>query len=142
MSAQPENTENKNIRHVVLPSGRTIQVVYFGQASGPGQVAGSAASEATDLHVCVECQSTLVYPVDWDEAGTTHWRVSLRCPNCEWTTEGVYEQDVVERFDCELDRGTEALMRDLQRLTRANMEDDVERFVTALRDDHILPVDF
>ena len=47
------------------------------------------------------------------------------------TTVGVYEQDDVERFDEELDRGTEALVRDLKRLMRANMEDEIERFVAA-----------
>ena len=54
----------------------------------------------------------------------------------------MFEQDVVERFDEELDRGTEALVRDLKRLMQANMEDEVERFVSALQADHIVPEDF
>jgi hypothetical protein len=41
-----------------------------------------------------------------------------------------------------LDRGTEALVRDLKRMMHANMEDEIERFVTALDADHILPDDF
>ena len=85
---------------------------------------------------------TLVYPVGWEEAGATHWEVTLRCPNCEWAGTGVFEQDVVERFDEELDRGTEALVRDLKRMMHANMEDQIERFVSALEADHILPDDF
>ena len=85
-----------------------------------------------DLHVCRGCGSDLVYPLEWDEAGTTHWEVTLRCPNCEWTGTGIFDQDAVERFDEELDGGTEALVRDLKRLMRANMEDEVERFSTAL----------
>jgi hypothetical protein len=48
----------------------------------------------------------------------------------------------VDRFDEELDRGTELLMRDLKRLTRANMEDEIERFVCALESDAIWPMDF
>ena len=48
----------------------------------------------------------------------------------------------MERFDEELDRGTEALVRDLKRLMHANMEDQIERFVSALESDHILPDDF
>ena len=51
-------------------------------------------------------------------------------------------QAVVERFDEELDRGTEALVRDLKRLMHANMEEEIDRFVSALRDDQILPEDF
>ena len=54
----------------------------------------------------------------------------------------MFDEETVERFDEELDRGTEALVRDLLRLMRANMEDDVERFVTALHADAILPEDF
>ena len=137
MSRQPEN--NTYVRRVVLPSGKTIEVVYFGDVTDAPRPTSEAAE---DLHVCRTCESELVYPVDWEEAGNTHWEVMLRCPNCEWNGTGVFEQDIVERFDEELDRGTEALVRDLLRLMRANMEDDVERFVTALRADAILPEDF
>ena len=84
----------------------------------------------------------LVYPVEWEEAGPTHWEVTLRCPNCEWTGTGIFEQDVVERFDEELDRGTEALVGDLKRLMQANMEDEIERFIAALAADADLPEDF
>ena len=137
MAPQPES-ENK-VRHVVLPSGRTIEVVYFAERT---EAHGRPADEQVDLHLCGTCGSELVYPVDWEEEGSTHWRVVLRCPNCEWTGTGVFEQEVVERFDLELDHGTEVLVSDFQQLTRANMEEDVERFITALHGDHILPTDF
>ena len=55
---------------------------------------------------------------------------------------GVFDQDTVERFDEELDRGTDKLVDDLKRLIRANMEEEIERFSRALRGDHILPEDF
>ncbi|MEA2253736.1 MAG: hypothetical protein QOC78_2562 [Solirubrobacteraceae bacterium] len=129
------------VRRVVLPSGKTIEVVYFDEQ--PGIARPAAPSEVGDeLHVCGTCDSELVYPMEWDEAGATHWEVTLRCPNCEWVGTGVFEQDVVERFDEELDRGTEAVVRDLKRLMHANMEDEIERFVTALDGDHIVPDDF
>ena len=54
----------------------------------------------------------------------------------------MFEQDTVERFDEELDRGTEALVRDLKRMMQANMEDEIERFVKALQAGHIIPEDF
>ncbi len=92
--------------------------------------------------MCGTCASELVYPVDWEEVGETHWQVQLRCPNCEWAGTGVFEQDTVERFDEELDRGTEALVRDLKRMMQANMEDEIERFVNALQAGHIIPEDF
>ena len=95
-----------------------------------------------DLHVCPRCENGLVYPEAWQEHDVVHWEVSLRCPNCEWHGVDLYAQDVVDRFDEELDRGTEALVRDLKRLTRANMEDEVERFARALAANALLPEDF
>ena len=135
---QPDNTPY--VRRVVLPSGKTIEVVYFGDETAAA--ARRAPEPVEDLHLCGTCDSELVYPVDWEEAGDSHWEVTLRCPNCEWTGTGVFEQDVVERFDEELDRGTEALVRDLKRLMQANMEAEIERFVTALQNGHIVPEDF
>jgi hypothetical protein len=140
---QPEHTHY--VRRVVLPSGKTIEVVYFQEASAvPSQTPETppAASTVSDLHVCPACQAELVYPVEWDEAGTEHWEVALRCPNCEWRGAGIFHQEIVERFDEELDNGTEALVRDLRRLMHANMEDEIDRFVRALDADHILPMDF
>jgi hypothetical protein len=135
------------VRRVVLPSGKTIEVVYFEDhvyETPPARrpVPAPPVTDDIDLHVCGTCESDLVYPVEWEEAGATHWEVTLRCPNCEFGSTGVYAQDTVERFDEELDRGTEALVRDLKRLMTANMEDEIERFVRALTSDAILPEDF
>jgi len=94
------------------------------------------------LHICRECASPLVAPVAWEQAGPREWAVTIQCPNCEWWDADVFDEETVERFDEELDRGTEALVRDLLRLMRANMEDDVERFLAALHADAILPEDF
>jgi hypothetical protein len=108
----------------------------------PAEHAHPLGAPGTALHVCPACSSQLVVPVAWQEAGRAHWDVTLVCPNCDWLGGGVYDEDQVERFDEELDRGTEALVRDLRRLTRANMEDDVDRFVAALAADAIWPMDF
>ena len=135
MSPQPDN--QPYVRRVVLPSGKTIEVVYFGE-----HPEATVTEPAHDLHICGTCESELVYPVDWEEASPTHWEVQLRCPNCEWTTVGLYDQETVDRFDERLDHGTEALVRDLKRLTRANMEEEVERFSCALASDAIWPMDF
>ena len=146
MSPQPDHRHY--VRRVVLPSGKTIEVVYFedqttAAAMPPREAARvSTTPDTTDLHVCGSCDAQLVYPVEWEEAGQVHWEVTLRCPNCEWTGTGVFEQDIVERFDEELDRGTEALVRDLKRLAHANMEDEIERFTAALEAGHIVPEDF
>jgi hypothetical protein len=135
------HSDNSNyVRRVVLPSGRAIEVVYF--ENQPAHADQPAAAPREELHVCPECDKALVYPIEWEEASPTHWEVRLRCPNCEWTRVGLYDQDTVDRFDEKLDYGTEALVRDLKRLTRANMEEEVERFACALASDAIWPMDF
>jgi hypothetical protein len=136
MPASPDNRHY--VRKVVLPSGRSIEVVYF----EPEPPLPTRSQPARELHVCPDCDGDLVYPVEWAEADPVHWEVSLRCPNCEWHGVDMYAQDVVDRFDEELDRGTETLVRDLKQLTRANMEDEIERFVQALDAGAILPEDF
>jgi hypothetical protein len=136
--------DNTNyVRRVVLPSGRAIEVVYFENqpAHAPRSAPGSG-EERLELHICPECDKGLVYPVEWEEASPTHWEVQLRCPNCEWLTVGLYDQETVDRFDERLDHGTEALLCDLKRLTRANMEEELERFASALASDAIWPMDF
>jgi hypothetical protein len=95
-----------------------------------------------DLHICPSCDSSLVFPTDWAPAAGRRWSVDLRCPECEWNGGGTYAQAIVDRFDEALDDGTEALLRDLNLLTRANMEEQVDAFVTALNADQILPEDF
>ena len=142
------------VKRVVLPSGKTIEVVYFKESEQPVPSAESpveaapqapehpAAEPHQELHVCVECCSDLVYPVQWEESGPENWSVLLHCPNCDVYREGVFTQDTVEVFDEELDRGADALARDYKRLMRANMADEIERFVGALKADAILPEDF
>lgn len=135
-------------KRVTLPSGKTIEVVYFAE---DGQVAEAVDPQAQthhvaepqqDLHVCVECDSELVYPVQWEEAGPENWSVLLHCPNCEVFREGVFTQENVELFDEELDRGADSLARDYKRLMRANMAEEIDRFVGALEAGAILPEDF
>jgi hypothetical protein len=138
----PSSDNSHYVRRVVLPSGREIEVVYFDAQPAPADAEPVFSSPERDLHECPECERTLVYPVEWEEASQTQWEVLLRCPNCEWAHLGIFDQAVVDRFDEELDRGTECLIEDLTRLTHANMEDEIERFTSALASDAIWPMDF
>ncbi|HST38498.1 MAG TPA: hypothetical protein VLK58_03275 [Conexibacter sp.] len=133
--------DHRSVRRVVLPSGKTIDVLYF-EADRDAVGEPRASQQVEGLHVCPSCSSQLVSPVAWEEAGAAHWDVTLHCPNCDWLGNGVFPEAAVESFDEELDRGTEALVRDLQRLMRANMEDEIDRFVAALAADQIWPMDF
>jgi hypothetical protein len=138
--SQPSNNGHY-VRRVVLPSGRAIEVVYF-ETLAEDAAASPAGGPLRDLHICPDCDRDLVYPVEWEEVSPTHWEVMLRCPNCEWHCVGTFDQPTVDRFDEQLDDGTEILMCDLRRMQQANMEDETERFVRALNADAILPEDF
>jgi hypothetical protein len=135
--SQPTNSNGQYVRRVTLPSGRSIEVVYFEPLAAP-----APPRRLDDLHICPECDRDLVYPVDWEEASLTHWEVVLRCPNCEWTETGTFDQATVDNFDEQLDLGSDALMRDLRRLVQANMEEEAARFAAALEANAILPEDF
>jgi hypothetical protein len=133
------------VKRVQLPSGKTIEVVYFKDAGlQPESVSsfGPAVEPAQDLHVCHNCDSELVYPTAWDEAGPNAWQVVLRCPDCETIREGVFAQETVDDLDERLDIAADALTADLRRLARANMACEVDAFVAALGADAILPEDF
>ena len=140
MPSSPDHRHH--VRRVVLPSGKTIEVVYFEDLAVREQAAAAPQPGSVELHVCGACASELAYPVAWEEAGEQDWEVTVRCPNCEWTRTGVYAQETVERLDDQLDRGTEAVVRDLKRLMHANMDLEIERFVEALEADLIVPEDF
>src|SRR3954467_9134879 len=67
------------LKRIVLPSGKTIEVVYFDQVDRPAATNEIAQSQRTEreLHVCEHCESDLVYPTTWEEADEKHWSVSL-----------------------------------------------------------------
>ena len=144
MAAGTPTPEGHYVKRVTLPSGKTIEVVYFESAriEAVQPVDGAPAHGHVQLHLCAECACELVYPIEWDEAGPENWRVSLRCPNCEWTVTGVFPQDVVDDFDERLDEGTEQLVSDLRQLMHTNMTEEIERFVSALDAGALLPEDF
>jgi hypothetical protein len=113
---------------------------------GPSCPAGSHAPatvvEPEGLHVCLDCDGRLVYPLAWSEVGHRRWRLRLRCPECGSVRNGVFERSVVERLDDELDRAAGALLDDLRRVTHANMAEEIDFFSRALAADLIDAGDF
>jgi hypothetical protein len=133
-----ESENNPDIKpYPQPPTGNPAGAVY----GVDGQRADGACAPA-QLHICFHCAGELVYPLDWSEEGPRHWRIVLRCPECESRREGVFDQAAVERLDDELDRGSSALLGDLRRMTHANMSEEIEFFSRALDADLILPSDF
>jgi DNA-directed RNA polymerase subunit RPC12/RpoP len=127
-----ENSKQHSVRRIVLPSGRSIEVIRFAETETPIE----------GLHVCIQCGSDLVQPASWGQVTADHWELELNCPNCGHSREGVFDQDDVAALEEHLDEGVEAILRDLQRLTHANMSDQIDRFAAALDADLILPEDF
>jgi hypothetical protein len=119
------------------PSAKSTGVVRSNHRSVP-----DSEISPGQLHVCFHCSGELVFPLDWSEEGHRHWRIILRCPECESRREGIFEQSAVERLEDELDRAAAALLGDLRRVTHANMSDEIEFFVRALDADLIVPSDF
>lgn len=161
-----EDNPHRIRRHMKLPGGRQIEVIYldsshehFDEAPPETPRAAQTSSEtpvaqkpwAGDspttapgeaLHVCPRCAGGLVHPLDWLEESPGRWRILMRCPDCDLRREGVFGQALVERLDEELDKATGALLTDLKQLTQANMTGEIERFSRALQLDLIGPSDF
>jgi hypothetical protein len=128
------NTNHHSVHRIVLPSGRKIEVVRFEDEA--------AEQETRPLHICPDCDSSLVQPLSWTETDDEHWELTLSCPNCEWREDGVYGQLRIEDLEDRLEDGLADLLDDLHRLAQANMADEIERFVRGLEADLILPEDF
>lgn len=134
-----------HVKKIILPSGKAVEIVYFHQEPGveaDATTTTTTGEEPLGLELCPECGGDQVYPTDWREAEGDRWELERRCPNCEWTERAEHDQDTVERYDTVLNGGTDALIETLERVTRENMEAEIERFVAALEHGHIEPFDF
>jgi hypothetical protein len=136
-----------HVKKIILPSGKAVEIVYFHAEAEHADAAQASIETRTaptepGLERCPSCASDLVYPLDWSEAEGDRWELELRCPNCEWGERSVHSQEAVESFDELLNGGTDELIESLERLTRENMQADIDRFVRALESDLILPFDF
>jgi hypothetical protein len=129
----------RSTKRIVLPSGKAVEVTYLSEQPEPS---ACPVDPEYNPHICGACSSELVQPVEWEPAGSSHWQIQLRCPECEWAGTGVFDNETVARFDEELEEGSEQLLDDLRTLSRTNLEDEVERFSAALHADLILPEDF
>lgn len=127
-----QNPEGSSNRRIILSSARALEVLRYHLEHNASR----------GLHLCPECNSPLVQPVEWHEARAGFWELNLQCPNCRWQTYGLYSQRQVDAFEEELEDGLDQILADLSRLTQANMAEEVDRFATALNSDLILPEDF
>jgi hypothetical protein len=131
------------IKKITLPSGKVVEIVYL----QPGTPEYDDAVSEPEVHVrrielCPSCSGARVHPVDWREVDDCRWELRVRCPDCRWRATGVFEGYEVERYDEVLAAEADVLIAELDRVTRENMADQLERFRLALEHDAIEPMDF
>jgi hypothetical protein len=135
-----------HIKRIELPSGKVVELVYL--QAGWEQQAATAQADASErirvrrIELCPQCGSDRVHPLDWREVEELRWELDVRCPDCRWIGGDVYEQPEVERYDDVLLAAAGDLTEELDRITRENMAEHLERFRAALDADAITPFDF
>jgi hypothetical protein len=102
----------------------------------------SRITTSQGLHVCPNCSSQLVQPVEWEPVGDEAWSVLLRCPECEVFQAGVFGQAELDAYDMELDRGEALLRVAYMQVSTENMAAEIDTFAHALGADAVLPEDF
>jgi hypothetical protein len=101
----------------------------------------TATERTAGAHVCRFCTLPFVQPQDAERTGRD-WLVQLYCPSCGWSGEALLDQGQMDDLDEAVDDGFALLASALAQLTRANMEEYVERSTAALAVDAVLPEDF
>ena len=128
-----QRQQHHSVRRIVLPSGRSIEVVRFHETEQPLR---------DGLHVCPECDSELVQPLAWSEAAEDRWELVLECPNCRWSTEGVFTEEQVTSSRTSSTKASPTCSAICSRLAHANMADQSSASSRRCSADLILPEDF
>lgn len=91
---------------------------------------------------CPVCGSELVYPLERCQVGSDRWQLLMLCPDCfAWMNVSVDRQGA-EEILLRQRLGREAITKELARLERRHMEEESEKFITALNAGAIQPLDF
>ncbi len=81
-------------------------------------------------------------PSEWVQADAGRWQLRLQCPNCGWSRRGTFGDQQLTALEDQLDGGFVELLRDLNRLSQANLTEEIERLAGALQTGLLLPEDF
>lgn len=134
------------IQRVVFAQGQVIDLVCFEDSESVESVIEEIMTELqrkkTELQTCPLCRSNLVYPVERYQMNDMEWKVLMLCPNCLCKRELVVDRETVRELLKTARIGRESLMKELDNMQKKNMEDEAEKFISALHKDHILPIDF
>jgi hypothetical protein len=133
-----------HIKKITLPSGKVVEIVYLhpGAVDAPVREADQYRISVRRIELCPACGGQRVHPLEWHEVDDDRWELEVRCPDCRWRTRDLFDHGEVERYDDLLGADTDRLIAELDRVTRENMEEHLERFRHALEHDVIEPMDF
>ena len=144
----------------IFPDGTEVELMVFDKAEQPAarpatefdrsvrlpvsdaSPASAHCAVAAETHVCPVCHGDLVHPVEWRRSGESSWVLRLRCPECETERTVELGRQGVEELSRDIYHGNQALAREAERVSRRNFEEEAAKFIVALRDGLIEPIDF
>ena len=97
-----------------------------------------------DYCVCPmpDCKSELVYPDKKTQINDIEWKELLLCPNCGVSRELTVGREEIRNILKNNRIGREALMKEQDDMKKKNMEDVANKLEMALKNNHLMPIDF
>lgn len=101
-------------------------------------------SPTREILICddTECGSSLVFPMGWVKEDSEHWALFLKCPECESETEEIFSEGEVWQLSDKMERVADLMLKNLVKLTKANMQAEADLLARALDEDLITADDF
>lgn len=148
--SQPRNNSKVKqeffIQRIVFSQGQVLDLVCFDEDGCAEEIIENIMNELqkkkTEIQTCPLCKSNLVYPVERYQMNDAEWKVMMLCPNCLCKRELVVDREAVRELLKTARVGREQLMKELDSMQKKNMEEEADKFISALHKDHILPIDF
>ena len=112
---QEDHASQRQDRRARLPRSRRESDARPKQAP----VHHSEARPSAALSSAPSATRTACTPWTGTRSTSASWRLDVRCPDCRWMGSDVFAQDEVERYDDLLSADTDALIDELERITRA-----------------------
>ena len=134
-------TDQSSKRRIVL-SGADAQGARKEPAVGSEERRVGCEQRDDTVRRCPRCSSELIQLVRWMRVGDRRWELTMECPNCWWSGDAVCGAHQVAELERRMEEGVVKMLRDLRRLANAIAAEELDRFVSALHADLILPEDF
>ena len=94
------------------------------------------------FETCPVCGDENVYPVERYQMNDLEWKVLLLCPDCHTKRELITDRETVRDLLKIARTKREQILKELDSMQKKNMEEEAEKFITALNKDYVLPIDF